>query len=168
MIQFTAIQSKLANKDGKKLFYARSLRSRATITTRRIAEDVAGRSGASKGDVIGILMDLGEAMRIYLANGDRVKLDGIGSFALAFSSKGKGVDNAEDVNAEQFNRVRVLFYPETMQARVSGIRHSPLIDPNITFMPLRKADATQTDENSTTPTEPTPQPDNGGSSDDNL
>ncbi len=168
MIQFTAIQSQFANKEGKKLFYARSLRSRATITTRRIAEDVAGRSGASKGDVIGILMDLGEVMRTYLANGDRVMLDGIGSFALAFSSRGKGVDNVEKVTAEQFNHVRVLFYPETMQAHYSGIRHSPLIDPNIKFMPLRKADSVQAEENPSTPITPTPQSGNEDSGDDDL
>ena len=58
MIGYVSKQSKVANKDGKRVWYPQTVASGRVIDTKRVARELAARSGASEGDVHGILHDL--------------------------------------------------------------------------------------------------------------
>lgn len=63
MIGYVSKQSKVANKDGKRVWYPQTVASGRVIDTKRVARELAARSGASEGDVHGILHDLGLGTR---------------------------------------------------------------------------------------------------------
>ncbi|WP_329904468.1 HU family DNA-binding protein [Porphyromonas pogonae] len=135
MIQFKPRQSKIATKDGKRLWYPNAISSGEIITTKRIANDIAARSGASVGDVIGILMDLGPIMRNHLSDGRRVILNGVGSFRISANARGKGVESKEKVTANQFSSVKVIFFPEKSINRHLGVEENSLISSELRFTP---------------------------------
>ena len=51
MIGYVSKQSKVANKDGKRVWYPQTVASGRIIDTKRVARELAARSGASEGDV---------------------------------------------------------------------------------------------------------------------
>ncbi|PDP61537.1 histidinol phosphate aminotransferase, partial [Porphyromonas gingivalis] len=100
MLFFKRRQSCIAHKaTGKKLWYPQTVINGSTASTLHIAEQISELSGASRGDVFGILRDLGIVMRRELASGKKIKLDGIGCFRLIAQAKGSGVEKKEDVKA---------------------------------------------------------------------
>lgn len=55
-----------------------------------------------------------------MANGNAVKLDGVGSFALTVQCHKTGVDRAEDVDTySQITNVKVQFRPEKASVQVA-------------------------------------------------
>lgn len=133
MFYFKKQQSRLKDKSGKLLWHPVIVASRQVVDTRKIARELAARSGATEGDVIGILHDLGLVMREHLAEGNRVVLDGIGSFKISAQAKGNGVEQEAEVSAKQFNHVKVLFTPETRSNRTLRIKEISLISPDLKF-----------------------------------
>lgn len=79
-------------------------------------EELAGRLSAmstvSKGDVFAVLSDLPDVMADILSNGRAVHIDGLGSFYLACTSRGNGVETKEEVNESQIKGLKVVFLPE--------------------------------------------------------
>ena len=120
-----------ANKQGKRLWYPMIVANRQVVDTRKIAREIAARSGATEGEVIGILHDLGLVMREHLAQGSRVVLGGIGSFKISAQARGSGVEDVEKVSAMQFNHVKVLFIPEARVNRILGTKEVTLIAPEM-------------------------------------
>lgn len=134
MLFFKRRQSCIADKaTGKKLWYPQTVINGSTASTLHIAEQISELSGASRGDVFGILRDLGIVMRRELASGKRIKLDGIGSFRIIAQAKGSGVEKKEDVKASQFNSVRVNFRAECRYNTVTRERDCTLIAPDLKF-----------------------------------
>lgn len=127
MLRYKKRRARLANKQGKLLWYPELSSQRPVVTTRRIARELAARSGATEGDVIGILHDLGLLMREHLSSGSRVVLDGIGWFKLAATAAGNGVETADKVSAKQFNRLKIVFAPEATSSRSLGTKEVTLI-----------------------------------------
>lgn len=108
-ILFKAFQSQIKNKKGKKLFYPKVVRT-GNVSTNKIAQEIASRSSLSSGDVKNTLDNLGIMMGHYLQTSHSVTLDGLGTFRTVMVSKGKGVENVEDVSASQ-SIVTVRFKP---------------------------------------------------------
>ena len=134
MLFFKRRQSCIAHKaTGKKLWYPQTVINGSTASTLHIAEQISELSGASRGDVFGILRDLGIVMRRELASGKKIKLDGIGCFRLIAQAKGSGVEKKEDVKASQFNSVRVNFRAECRYNTVTRERDCTLIAPDLKF-----------------------------------
>lgn len=69
----------LPNKEGKRILYPR-LVQRGQADTDYIAKNLAQKSSFSKGDVIGLLQELGDELAYQMRQGKSVKLDGIGTF----------------------------------------------------------------------------------------
>ncbi len=135
MIHYKKQQSRLANKDGKYLWYPVVVSQRPVTTTKSIAREIAARSSATEGDVISILHELGLVIREHLSKGERVVLNGIGSFKLNATARGNGVESEDKVSAKQFNHLRVLFTPESQVSRTLGSKQVTLIAPElITFV----------------------------------
>lgn len=103
------------NKHSQKWF-PRSLNSGKTITTDALCEEISD-STVSAADVLAVLRSLRNAMTRHLCEGDKVKLDNIGTFYLVADASGNGVAKEEDVTSNQINRVNVRFAPQ----KISGL-----------------------------------------------
>lgn len=154
-MKYKAFFNKRAN-----LYYARSISSGKTITTARLMDEVANSSTVAPADVAAVLRALSDAMRGHLSDGDKVKLDNIGTFYLMADASGNGVATEAEVSAQQINRVNVRF---TAQKKRVGGGGKALQVPVLVSDDIRweRADAPESDGGGTTPT-PTPTPDGGG------
>lgn len=99
MFRYKKKQASLPDKDGKELWYPFVVGERPIITTRQIAREIAERSGATEGDVIGILHNLGLVVRAHLSAGDRVILNGFGGLKINARARGNGVESEDKVSA---------------------------------------------------------------------
>ncbi len=109
----------IAHYNGKlDKWYARSVFSGKTITTNRLMNEVAKASTVAPADVAAVLRALADAMCDHLCDGDKVKLENIGTFYLMADARGNGVNTEKEVTASQINRVNVRFAPE--KVRVGG------------------------------------------------
>lgn len=154
-MKYIAQLNKRVNK-----YYARSISSGKTITTARLMDEVAGASTVAPADVAAVLRALSDAMRGHLSDGDKVKLDNIGTFYLMADASGNGVATEAEVSAQQINRVNVRF---TAQKKRVGGGGKALQVPVLVSDDIRweRADAPESDGGGDTPT-PTPTPDPGG------
>lgn len=150
-MKYKAFFNKRAN-----LYYARSISSGKTITTARLMDEVAGASTVAPADVAAVLRALSDAMRGHLSDGDKVKLDNIGTFYLMADASGNGVATEAEVSAQQINRVNVRF---TAQKKRVGGGGKALQVPVLVSDDIRweRADAPESDDGGDTPT-PTPDP----------
>ena len=82
-------------------------------TTNDIAKEIERASAMTAGDVMSVLRSLGAVMGSFMAQGNSVKLDGVGTFYFRGNAKKNGVDTPEEVNANLFNGVKIRFIPET-------------------------------------------------------
>lgn len=79
MAEYEMQEMNLPNKEGKRVLYPR-LVQRGQADTDYIAKTLAQKSAFSKGDVVGLLQELGEELAYQMGQGKSVKLDGIGTF----------------------------------------------------------------------------------------
>ena len=94
-----------------------------TLSTRKIAERIEKESTVSIADIMAVLYSLPHVLRDEMANGNAVKLDGVGSFALTVQCHKTGVDRAEDVDPySQITNVKVQFRPEKASVQVAGMK----------------------------------------------
>lgn len=131
MFQFKKVLSRIKDKMGRSLWFPVVVSERRLVTTKQLAREIAARSGASEGDVVGILRDLSLVMREHLSSGSRVVVDGVGAFKATASASGNGVLSEAEVSASQFNRMSVLFVPEAQVSRIFKTRELSLIDPSL-------------------------------------
>ena len=141
-----------------------------TLSTRKIAERIEKESTVSIADIMAVLYSLPHVLRDEMANGNAVKLDGVGSFALTVQCHKTGVDRAEDVDPySQITNVKVQFRPEKASVQVAGMKkmQTSLVANDITWVELQEKKGTKNAGGTTpsggddTPT-PTPTPDPGG------
>ena len=158
------------NKQSNKWF-PRSITSGRTVSTEDISTEIADMGTVSHGDVVAVLRDLRTVMTRHLTQGDKVKLDNIGTFYLMADASGNGVATEEEVDASQINRVNVRFTPQKMRS-VGGLQQQI---PALAAAEIRwekVAAVTDNNEQPVTPNTPdnpgggdTPGGDNGGGND---
>ena len=151
-MKYIAVFSRRNNK-----YYARSLNSGKTVTTEHLMDEVANASTVAPADVAAVLRALSDAMRGHLCDGDKVKLDNIGTFYLTADASGNGVATEEEVSSTQINRVNVRFAAQ--KKRVGG--GSKTMVPALASGDIRWERANASDDGSgstgsgsTTPTNP--------------
>ena len=83
--------------------------NQGTVQQRQIAEDIVALSSLSRGDVSNVIDNLLDTVPKYLLMGKSVKLNGLGTFRLLFSSK--GADTPEQFNANMISDMKVVFPP---------------------------------------------------------
>lgn len=106
---YKGLQSSIATKDGKKLFYPYVVLT-GNVNTNKIAEEIAELSSLSPGDAKNVLYNLVTVMTRHLQSSESVTLDGFGTFRLTMKSTGKGVETKDKVSAAQAN-LMVRFLP---------------------------------------------------------
>lgn len=95
-----------------KRWYPRSVLIGDPVTTEEIAERLAIESTVAPADVLAVLRALSGVMGDYMAHGQSVRLDGIGTFYFSAISTGNSVSTPEEVTSRLIKGVRVRFRPE--------------------------------------------------------
>jgi predicted histone-like DNA-binding protein len=108
---YQPFRSVLENKDGKKLFHPRVVRT-GYVSTDQIAKEIAMYSSLMAGDVKNTLDNLILVMSQHLQASESVTLDGLGTFRMVMVSNGHGVDTPDEVTAAQAS-VTVRFKPSS-------------------------------------------------------
>ena len=83
------------------------------VSHNKLCTRLAEISTVSKSDVNAVLGNLAGVLADYMALGQTVKIDGLGTFYYTAVATGNGVATADEVTAKQITGVRVRFIPET-------------------------------------------------------
>lgn len=121
---YKPVQSNIPSADGKKKWHPHLVKS-GTVDLIKIAEEIAGRSSLTPGDVYNVIQNLFGSVNRHLMDSKTVKLDGFGQFTVKAHSDGNGVDTAEEVSHEQINYLSIQFSP--VRKRVFGKYIMPML-----------------------------------------
>ena len=108
-IPYKARLSKIANKEGKKLYHPQVV-TIGNVSLNDLSKEVAELSSLSTGDVKNTIDNLITVMTRHLQSGESVSLDGLGSFTLSLKSTGKGSETADEVSPYDA-RLKINFRP---------------------------------------------------------
>lgn len=108
-IPYKARLSKIANKEGKKLYHPQVV-TIGCVSLNDLSKEVAELSSLSTGDVKNTIDNLIIVMTRHLQSGESVSLDGLGSFTLSLKSTGKGTESADEVSPSNA-RLKINFRP---------------------------------------------------------
>ena len=92
-------------------WFATAVYDQHFIETEELANFIQTQASVKKSDIKAVLDELGGALKHFFELGQKVKLDGISSFKVGFSSI--GTVEKEDCGAQNITTRRVLFQPET-------------------------------------------------------
>ena len=101
-----------------------------TVSTQEIAQKIARRGAIKEGEVMAVLMDLADALKDELEEGNSVHLDGIGSFRI--SAHSPSVHSRKEVRAESIKFRNIVYTPEKrLRKQLSGMKFSRVTTPHI-------------------------------------
>ena len=98
-------------------WFATAVYDQHFITTEELAEFIQTQASVKKSDIKAVLDELGGALKHFFELGQKVKLEGIGTFKVGFSSI--GATTKDDCGAQNITTRRVLFLPESERIVVS-------------------------------------------------
>lgn len=101
------------------------------VTGQDLANNIQEISALSASDVNHTTEILMSELRKVLVRGDRVKIDGLGTFYMTLSCT--GVDKEEDCNVRNIKRVNIRFLPDKALKLVNNTLASTRSDNNVTF-----------------------------------
>ena len=125
---------KLGNK---KLWFPQLVTVGKAADTDELADRLSAMSTVSRGDVHAVLSDLPDVMADILASGRAVHIGGVGSFYLACTSRGNGVETKEEVNESQIKGLKVVFLPERQRGGVRKMKR-PLVKQDMEYVEWNK------------------------------
>ena len=86
------------------------------VASNEIIKEAAKRMGTSEGNVLGVMLSLGEVINKHLRHGDKVRLESWGMMKLEIESD--NVDSPEQFKPRQHIRgVRLHFLPESYKGK---------------------------------------------------
>ena len=113
----------LSKDEGAKAYAAAQIREK--LSTDKFVSHVASHNSVfSKGTIKGVLADVACCVREQLLNGNKVQLEGLGTFGFTISSQ--GAENVKDFTSANIKKINVIFTPDSEQENRadSGVRHS--------------------------------------------
>lgn len=128
MAFFKKVQKKVNN-----LWYPQSITWGKPVSTREVADKLAGLSTVTRGDMYAIMENLGGVMSDFMAQGRTVKLDGVGTFYYTAACNKQGVETAEEVSPKQINGVRVRFIPEVERDVNNKVLTRSMVDARVVW-----------------------------------
>ena len=85
---------------------------REKMSTEKFIAHVASHNSVfSKGTIKGVLADVACCLREQLLNGNKIQLDGLGTFGFTLSSQ--GAESLEKFTATNIKKINVIFTPDT-------------------------------------------------------
>ena len=94
------------DKDKNALFYPFPVYS-DTLEIRDLLQEISYASSVTPSDVRAVTDSLVEILQRYLVIGNKIKVDGIGTFKLSFNGSGK--ETSKDVSANDIYNAKVTF-----------------------------------------------------------
>ena len=94
------------DKDKNALFYPFPVYS-DTLEIRDLLQEISYASSVTPSDVRAVTDSLVEILQRYLVSGNKIKVDGIGTFKLSFNGSGK--ETSKDVSANDIYNAKVTF-----------------------------------------------------------
>ena len=85
---------------------------REKLSTSKFISHVASHNTVfSKGTIKGVLADIASCLREQLLNGNKVQLEGLGTFGFTISSQ--GAENVKDFTSANIKKINVIFTPDS-------------------------------------------------------
>jgi predicted histone-like DNA-binding protein len=108
---YSTWKKKFKTKTGeeKVLYYACSKKGNI-VDFKRLTEIISNQSTLSAADVGACLIALAENMKFMLDMGDTIRLDNIGTFSVAVSSK--GFSDPKEITADKVKATKIVFKPD--------------------------------------------------------
>ncbi len=107
-VNYKVYQSK-RNDDTKGKFYAKVAHNE-TVNIKKIAQIMQANCTVKYSDILAVLTELSEVMKDEIQRGNKVKIDGLGTFKVGISTR--AADSAKEFTAANITNTRVLFLPE--------------------------------------------------------
>ncbi|MBK6263733.1 hypothetical protein JKA74_01695 [Marivirga sp. S37H4] len=108
-----SIQYKVVSKKpglSSQVRYYPVLTGRKVIGLHQVCEYISKSSSFHAADVVGVVEALVVAVPYFISMGGNVHLDGLGTFSVHASSKGK--DSAEEVTSKDISELKMSFLPD--------------------------------------------------------
>ena len=124
-------------KQGEK-WYPRTI-TVGTYDTKEVADRLSRISTVSRSDTYAVLIGLGEVLGEMMESGNSVKLEGLGTFFLVGKANKHGVDTAEEVTPNQFQKLTVSFIPEYRRASNHQVTRMSLVPQQVQWIEIEDA-----------------------------
>ena len=124
-VNYKIYQSKAENSS-KDLYYARAAYNEM-VDLRTLAERMQANCTVKRSDIMAVLSELVDAMKIELQNSNKVRIDGLGIFKVGL--KAKGCATAKDFKPQNnIIGARVIFTPEARRGTNGKLTRDMLSD----------------------------------------
>lgn len=91
------------------------------VSLEDIAKDISKSGSLSPGDVYAALIGLSESILFHLSKGNRITIDGLGTFSLSITSM--GADTKEQITAHKVKVSKVCFTPAlTLKRQLRNVK----------------------------------------------
>lgn len=107
VVKYSIHETPNPRKDGKRKFHVRPVNKQA-IKTEQLAINISEMSSFSSADVKGMLEAFSQVMKMHLAQGSTVELEGIGLFNISISCPGN-IEDPSKINASQLRFKKINF-----------------------------------------------------------
>ena len=104
------LKNQMKPEDPAKAYANGQIREKMS-TEKFIAHVASHNSVFSKGTIKGVLADVACCVREQLLNGNKVQLEGLGTFGFTISSQ--GAENVKDFTSANIKKINVIFTPDS-------------------------------------------------------
>ncbi|HIZ68941.1 MAG TPA: HU family DNA-binding protein [Candidatus Prevotella avicola] len=111
-VKYKKVQSNMKGNSSFGKWYGKAVVS-DVVDVDTLSSNIGNRCTVTKPDIVAVISALVDEMKAQLQMGNRVVLDGFGSFKVGMSTK--PAETAKEFTANNVKRLRVLFLPTTNQ-----------------------------------------------------
>lgn len=111
-VKYKKVQSNMRGNSSFGKWYGKAVVS-DVVDVDILSSNIGNRCTVTKPDIVAVISALVDEMKAQLQMGNRVVLDGFGSFKVGMSTK--PAETAKEFTANNVKRLRVLFLPTTNQ-----------------------------------------------------
>lgn len=111
-VKYKKVQSNMRGNSSFGKWYGKAVVS-DVVDVDLLSSNIGNRCTVTKPDIVAVISALVDEMKAQLQMGNRVVLDGFGSFKVGMSTK--PAETAKEFTANNVKRLRVLFLPTTNQ-----------------------------------------------------
>ena len=111
-VKYKKVQSNMKGNSSFGKWYGKAVVS-DVVDVDLLSSNIGNRCTVTKPDIVAVISALVDEMKAQLQMGNRVVLDGFGSFKVGMSTK--PAETAKEFTANNVKRLRVLFLPTTNQ-----------------------------------------------------
>lgn len=128
----------MGQADSPTLFYLRQKTGTVRIlSTRELADEIQDNTALKRGEVTHMLEAFIDVIRRNLANGNKVRLDGLGLFHMTITCNGS--EKEEDCTVKNIRRVNIRFVPDK-EIKLVNASHLATRSPNVVDFALYSKD----------------------------